>query len=90
MAADIINPASGTKRGPKASLLVRFRILKIKAIPTIRSRAMFVVLTREVAASASPVQIARGTVGRSARKNFIKPIKAIPKQSGESKALCIE
>jgi hypothetical protein len=51
---------------------------------------MFVVLTRQVAASASPIQIPRGTVGGSARKNFIKPINAIPKQSGESKSLCIE
>jgi len=89
-AADPINAPADAKNGCNVLLSLRFRILKIKAIPATRSRAMFVVLTRQVAASASPVQIARGTVGGSARKIFIKPIKAIPKQSGESKSLCIE
>ena len=46
---------------------------------------MLAVFVRQVAASASPVQIARARLVGSSRKNFIKPTKAIPKQSGESK-----
>src|SRR5262249_8787307 len=89
-AANTINTVTGAKRQRNFLQAVGFRILKIKASPATSSRAMFVALTRHVAANAGPVQIARSRLGRSASSIFSKPTKATPKQSGESESLVTE
>src|SRR4029453_1097718 len=89
-AADTINTASVAKFLPNCLPWLASRILNMNVSPPTKKRARLVVLTRQVAANASPVKIAKERGGRSVCSNFIKPTKAIPNQRAENESLCIE